>query len=211
MAQGNNIEAEKMLARFAQLKKDSPISIEKLGDMHNHFKSLTFPSANYQAAYIKAANLLYPDDYIKQVYDKMMNAAFAEFDYASAIDFYHEGQERFINDSLAYFWASELSYRFPEDTGSAKYNPEPLIKENWKNLFWLENVGRMYSRTKHQDLALEIYGHLATHPFAKLEYFITLLDVLTRQKDTTKIDELATIIPFRFQNNLFSFFCFSFS
>ncbi len=201
MARKNSIEADKMHVRFAQLEKDSPIWIEKLADMHSYFETLSLPAANYQAAYVKATNLLYPDDYLKQVYDKLMDAVFAEHDYAGAIDFYLEGQERFPDDSLAYFWASELSHRFPEDTGSAKYDPENLLEKNWKDIFWLEHIGRMFARTKRQDLAIKIYGHLVTHPRAKLESFTTLLDLLTRQKDSTKIDQLATIIPFRFQNN----------
>lgn len=201
MAQGHEVEAEELLSHMIMLKRDSPIGIEKLGDLNSYFKNPVMMATNYQAAYIKATNLLYPDDYLKQVYSKMMNAFFADRDYGAAIDFYREGQERFPGDSMAYFWAAELSQRFPEDTASARFDPEDLFDQNWNNQFWLEKVARMYSRTKRQDLAMKTYGQLVILPQVKLDYFTSYLNILTGQKDVAKIDSLSAIVPFRFQNN----------
>jgi tetratricopeptide (TPR) repeat protein len=193
--------ADQQLVKFILMREQSPIGHEKVGDFYQYFPSANQAAMEYQAAYMLATNLAYPDDYLRQLYIKMENAFLDVKDVGMAIDYYAEGKELLGNVLDPVFFEAELKSMFDESADSAKMLVDDRIVENWDNQRWLELAANYFFRKQQFDRVQELYSRLLELPYPKQFYYLRLVENYERGKDTAAVNQMVDSLPYRFQND----------
>jgi Tfp pilus assembly protein PilF len=194
-------QAEISFFEFMKLDNSIPIVFDKHGDFYNSFHNTQMAAIEWQAAYTLAVNLMYPDDYLRQVYLKMVNGFLDERDIGMGVDYFEEGKLLLPNSPEIYFIEAELKSNFEASADSADMMVDDRIGKYKNDIKWLELAGRYSSRRYRPDQAIDIYTRLLEITAPKLEYFEQLFKIHRDKKDIEAIDALVENLPFRFRNS----------
>jgi tetratricopeptide (TPR) repeat protein len=193
--------AEQSFFKFMTALSQRPITYEKHGDFYALFDGMEMGVMEYQAAYTMAANLKYPDDYLRQVYLKMMNGFLDVRDIGMGIDYFEEGKSLLPNSLEMRFFEAELKGSFENTADSARMMVDNRVEQNWDNAIWLDYAARYFFRRKVYDKAAEMYSRLMELPYPKLIYYIRMLEIAGNNNDVETANRLVENLPFRYQNN----------
>lgn len=200
-AMGDELGADTEFLTFLGTITDSPIGLEKQGDMYAYFDKTRTAQMTWQSAYILANNLGYPDDYLAQLYIKMENGYLEDRDLAMAIDYFEEGRKLLGDSPQIYFFEAELKSRFPETVDSAKIMVDKQLRQHWDDQLWLELAGRYFFRTNKYDQAIQVYTRLLELPYPEEVYYLNLLSIYTKHENWQAADKIAADLPVRFRGS----------
>jgi tetratricopeptide (TPR) repeat protein len=200
-AMGNDADADLKFLKFLNTVTDSPIGLEKNGDLYGYFGVTRAAQMSWQSAYTIAKSLGYPDDYIARVYIKMENGFLDDRNLAMAVDNFEEGRKLLSNSPQIYFFEAELKSRFPETADSARMMVDQKLQKNWNDQLWLELAGQYSYRVHKYDQAIEIYRRLLELPYPKEVYLLNLLSIYAEQKNWQATDTIAENLPIRLRGS----------
>jgi predicted Zn-dependent protease len=202
-AQNKEVLGEHAYLQYVALRENSPYALERHGLYAASKKQKDVAMADYESAYIMAANNQYPDDYIYRLYIKMQNAYLDNNAPDLAAANLADGNQLAPDSIEVDFIKKEVAYRI----GQSK-NRDSLIKamdaERTKNMSyrkWLELAAKYYARTRQFDNARAVYWRLLDLPKNRLDYFLSLIDLADPAKDVAAIDSLLKRVPLRFHDN----------
>jgi len=200
-AQHKEVEAEQSFYACMQLQAESPIGGEDHGNIYAFFNNGRMAEAEWQAAYMLAANLAYPDDYLRELYPKMENAFLENKTYDMAFDYFEEGKQLLSDGMEMIFIEAELKSRYSGSPDSAKLMVDNQIQQYWDNEKWLEPAARYFFRTTQFDQAAKLYWRLTEFPYPQEDYYTKLLKIAQKVKDGQSVDKLVQILPYRFERS----------
>jgi len=200
-AMGDEANADVEFLTFLNTVTDSPIGLEKNGDLYAYFGKTRAAQMAWQSANTIANNLGYPDDYIAQLYIKMENGFLEDRNLAMAIDYFEEGRKLLSGSPQIYFFEAELKSRFQQTVDSARMMVDRQLQQNWSDQLWLELAGRYSFRLREYDQAVKIYRRLMDLPYPEEIYFLNLLSVYAHHQNWQAADTLAENLPMRFRGS----------
>ena len=199
---GKANDGDQYFFNYMTLDRESPISSEKHGDFYASLGDIDAAAVEWQSAYTRAVNLKYPDDYLRQLYLKMINGFLQSKDIGTAIDYFKEGLE-LLPDSLEMtFFEADLKCRFPETADSARMLVDDHIDQHQNDKKWLELAAAYFLHRNRYDQSAILYRRLLELPNPKLEYYLALLDMYRDDKNVEGADAIAAHLPFRLRNSL---------
>lgn len=200
-ASGDDVDADVKFLKFLNTVKDSPIGMEKNGDLYGYFGKSRPAQMAWQTAYTVANNMGYPDDYVARVYIKMENGFLEDRNLAMAIDYFEDGRKLLSGSPQIYFFEAELKSRFPETLDSARMMVDQQLQNNWSDQLWLELAGRYSYRVRRYDQAVEIYRRLLELPYPKEIYLVNLLSIYALHENWQATDTIAASLPIRLRGS----------
>jgi len=200
-ALGDKGSAEKDFYKYLGDHDLSPIPLEKHGDFYTYFDEKISSVTDFEAAFVMAANLRMPDDYIFGLYLKLMNGLLDNRDFAMAVEFYEEGARIKPGTFEVSFIEAELKANFAASADSAKMMVDDRLDKFWNDSRWLAMAGRYFIRRNQLDQAAKVYTRLTQLPYPKLDYFKRLLEVHERNNDLDAVNLLADNLPLRFRGS----------
>jgi tetratricopeptide (TPR) repeat protein len=200
-ALGMEIGGEQDFFKFMGAKEGTPLSFSKHGDFYASFDRMDMASIEYQAAYTQASNLKYPDDFLRRLYLKMVNAFLDIRDIGTGVDYFEEGKQLLPNSLEMMFIEAELKSSFLNSADSAQMMVDDQVENNWENAEWLELAARYFFRRRAYDQASHVYMRLTQMPYPKQKYFSRLLEIDIMNDDVADAEKLLNNLPFRFKNS----------
>lgn len=201
-AMGKENTAEQHFFKFMVRNKRSPIAFEKHGDFYSFFGGNSMATIEWQAAYIMAYNLKYPDDYLRRIYLKMQNGFLDDRDVSAGADNFEEGRELMAGYVELDFIEAELKSHFDNTVDSAKMLVEYQLDRHRNDRKWMELAGRYFFRQNKSDQAKDVFATLIKMPYPKLDYYLKLLETYKSNKDAAAADMLNESLPLRFKGSL---------
>lgn len=198
---GWGTRAEWHFYSYAELGRQRPIVGDKHGDMYWFFNEFRLAQIEWQAAYTLAANLAYPDDYLRQLLIKLINSFLEDHSVAMIKDYLQEGG--FLLAGLPEFdlFRAEAMAQYEDVTDSARILVDDRLTKHWNDRRWLELVGAYYYRFRKYDQASDVYWRLLELPYPRLEFYLQLASIFSLQKDAEGMEKLIAAIPTRFEGN----------
>ncbi len=199
---GLDNQAEAQIYEYMEPLFYSPLATEKHGDYYGYFHDYRPATNEWEAAYVQAANLSYPDDYLREIYLKMINGFLDDRDFAPAAEYYKEGEALLPNDLEMNFLKAEMQSYYYEVADSAKMFVDDQIQRKWVDARWLNLAGRYFFRRHVFDKAEEIYKRVMDLPYPRLECFTQTLEAAKENNDSAAADLVVKKLPYRFEGNI---------
>jgi len=194
-------QAELDFFKFMQLNSESPISQEKHGDFYRYFKDWEMATIEWQAAYIRGSNLKYPDDYLRQLYIKMLNGFFENKDVSMAMDYFEEGEQLLGERKEIQFFRAEIMASFTASADSARLLVDRQLERHWNDREWLELAAKYFYRRGQLEDAEKTYRRLLEMSYPKQNYYLKLFDIIKTDNQPSEAEALTSELPFRFQRS----------
>jgi predicted Zn-dependent protease len=193
------LEAETLFYKYLELS-ESPIGLEKHGDFLMEFGDVRTASIDYQNAYIMASNLQYPDDYIRIIYRKAMNACAENMDAPTLKELVTDA-DALAGDPDYDFYRAETMRLFPDAADSARILIDDKLAGKLQDEVWLNWAAPYFLHGRSFDKAALCYEHLLRFPYPLESSVVGLIQAYQEGRKPRSADSLAAALPFRFQNS----------
>lgn len=193
------VEAETLFFRYLE-PADSPVGWEKHGDLMNEFGDRLTAATDYQNAYTVAVNREYPDDYLRILYRKMMDALTECRDGVALKEAVADGASLAGDPDYDFYRAGAMRL-FPDGADSAKALIDEKLSGKMQDLVWLSWAGPYFLRGREFDKAAICFERLLRSDDPQESSIVGLIQAYQLGKWPRRADSLAAALPFRFQNS----------
>ncbi|MDD4052489.1 MAG: hypothetical protein PHR28_11415 [candidate division Zixibacteria bacterium] len=196
---GRTLAADTLFYKYIEMA-NSPICLEKHGDFLTEFGEGPTASIDYQNAYIWAANLQYPDDYMRILFRKMMTNLAENNDAMGLKEMVAEGAA-LAGDPDYDFYLAESMRLFPDAADSAKALVDNRVAGKMQDEIWMSWAAPYFMHSSKFDQAARCYERLLQFPYPQESSYLGLIEAYQRGKQPRRADSLAAALPMRLQNS----------
>lgn len=193
------LDAEMLFYKYIEMA-ESPIASEKHGDFLMSFDDIQTASIDYQNAYVMATNLEYPDDYVRIIYRKMMNAC-AESKDASTLKELAVDAGALAGDPDYDFYRAEAMRLYTDAEDTARALIDDRLTGKMQDETWLSWAGPYFLRGGSFDKATQCFERLLRFPYPEESSVIGLIKAYRESRQPRRADSLAAALLFRFQGS----------